>query len=36
MPDPVRAGAAIVACVGPPGVPLEPGQALVGLLDPLR
>ncbi len=36
VPDPVRAGAAIVACVGPPGVPLEPGQALVGLLDPLR
>jgi len=36
VPDPVRAGAGIVACVGPPETPLAPGQALVGLLNPLR
>lgn len=36
VPDPVRAGAGIVACVASPDVPLEPGQALIGLLDPLR
>src|SRR5690554_784762 len=34
--DAVYESADVIACVGPPDVPLRAGQMLVGMLDPLR